>query len=274
MIENDPLLNKKKKNLKTLNEETDNEDLYSVEEIKMKKKINKKWHYYIKWVNYPENQNTWEPRENLLCEELLKEFEKKWYEKQKGKLKKLKKSLKNENILGENEIRNHNKIKESEDLSNDYCENHYNEDNKKIKKREEKNILSSMSLSNFSQQETINENKINQSNNLEASLTSKKSKLDETCMPDVENKGNLDFNIPKKILSARLNHDKSLNFLIMWRKKNGFKPNDSFISNEDLKKHKYYDMIIDFYELRTRFQNEVIESKKIIYSNESTNENK
>ena len=57
------------------------------------------------------------------------------------KLKKLKKSHKNENKLGENEIRNHNKIKESEDLSNDYCENHYNEDNKKIKKREDKKSI-------------------------------------------------------------------------------------------------------------------------------------
>ena len=31
--------------------------------------------YYVKWRNYPETDNTWEPVINLDCDELLSEFE-------------------------------------------------------------------------------------------------------------------------------------------------------------------------------------------------------
>lgn len=32
--------------------------------------------YFIKWLNYPESENTWEPRENMNCDSMLHEFEK------------------------------------------------------------------------------------------------------------------------------------------------------------------------------------------------------
>lgn len=31
--------------------------------------------YLIKWQNYPEEDNTWEPQEHLNCDDLLKQFE-------------------------------------------------------------------------------------------------------------------------------------------------------------------------------------------------------
>lgn len=31
--------------------------------------------YYIKWKNYPNGHNSWEPVDNLSCEELMKAYE-------------------------------------------------------------------------------------------------------------------------------------------------------------------------------------------------------
>ena len=45
------------------------EDYYIVEKIIEKKKVNKRkkehWLYLVKWVDFPETENTWEPKENL-----------------------------------------------------------------------------------------------------------------------------------------------------------------------------------------------------------------
>jgi hypothetical protein len=63
---------------------------YEVEAILEKKKVGPKWKYFIKWVGYPHDQNTWEPEENLSnVKEMLQEFEDNWNRKQKEKEKKL-----------------------------------------------------------------------------------------------------------------------------------------------------------------------------------------
>ena len=40
--------------------------------------------YYLKWKNYPDSENTWEPEDNLDCPDLIEEFERKRRQSQDG----------------------------------------------------------------------------------------------------------------------------------------------------------------------------------------------
>ena len=59
-----------------LYDEEDAEDEFVVEQIQGKRKNPKtgKVEYYIKWENYPVEQNTWEPEEHLKCPEIVSKF--------------------------------------------------------------------------------------------------------------------------------------------------------------------------------------------------------
>ena len=50
------------------------EEVFSVEKIISKKVVNGKTQYLLKWRGYDSDQNTWEPEENLDCQDLLVEF--------------------------------------------------------------------------------------------------------------------------------------------------------------------------------------------------------
>lgn len=55
---------------------TDKELYYIVEDI-VDKRINKKGkvEYLLKWLHYSDEENTWEPIENLECPQLIQKFE-------------------------------------------------------------------------------------------------------------------------------------------------------------------------------------------------------
>ncbi|XP_054719433.1 uncharacterized protein LOC129229120 [Uloborus diversus] len=55
--------------------EADNE-VFKVEKILAKRFRHGRYEYLIKWKGYPNSQNTWEPKENILSPTLLEEFEK------------------------------------------------------------------------------------------------------------------------------------------------------------------------------------------------------
>jgi len=72
--------------------EEEEEEEFIVEKILKKRRKangNGKYEYLLKWQGYDDSHNTWEPKENMDCEEMLEEFEANWAKEQKQGAKKV-----------------------------------------------------------------------------------------------------------------------------------------------------------------------------------------
>ncbi|XP_028027749.1 chromobox protein homolog 5-like [Bombyx mandarina] len=76
-----------KKEKKTEISEASSEEEYVVEKVLNKRTVKGKIQYLLKWKGYKEEESTWEPVENLDCEELIKTFEENRKEKEKSSKK-------------------------------------------------------------------------------------------------------------------------------------------------------------------------------------------
>lgn len=78
------------------NKSAGSEDLdeqeYVVEKIVGKRTVRGKIEYHLKWKGYPDSDNTWEPKDNLECPDLIADYEAKEKEKKELEKKERKKS--------------------------------------------------------------------------------------------------------------------------------------------------------------------------------------
>jgi hypothetical protein len=206
------------------------DDVYIVERIVDRKKFKGKVKYLVKWEGYPEDQNTWEPIENLNgVRDLLTIFDQEYENRQKERT--LKK--KNSQIFDEDSQSSEKLIKVEDQMQIDDVSDFKANISEIIEQSELKQSSASSKASGESEK---------------IGKTKKEKKL--KYIPPVR-EGDINTDIPLCIKGAKVINDEpfELNCLIEWieNEYDGVKPADSWVTSKDLK-FTFPACLIEFYE--------------------------
>jgi hypothetical protein len=209
--------------LEISDQEISQEDIYEVQRILDKKRVNGKVKYLVEWVGYPNEADfTWEPISNLEnIQNMINEFEAKLEQQKEIKQKK----------VSEKKI-----VSDPSSKSN---ENNF------LQKKTSRYIDDEISKEDISHELTHSTSikSVENSNQQELSIE------DQFIIGSFE-----EGDIPLKIVHARILQEKKLelNCLIQWTvRKDGITPNNTWISSQIIRK-KAPELLIDFYEARVR----------------------
>ena len=189
------------------------EETYTVERIVAKKKFKGKLKYLVKWENYPEEQNTWEPIENLAnVRDLIRNFEE---EEEKKKL-----------------IEMHSK--KTPQMASSVIEN----------SNTDKMIIDDYEI--IEEPSEININQISQSTPLVSNNIKPNTKTQK------EGNISVDIPLKIIGAKIKSDDPFELNCMIEWKSANGVRPLNSYVSSLILKK-LHPDLLINYYEENVKY---------------------
>jgi hypothetical protein len=217
------------------------DESFIVERIVEKKKVKGGYKYLVKWEGYEENQNTWEPVENLTnVQHLVDEFETQLLEKKRKREETEEALKKKDNIL---------EMKKIDEFKFDAKVYTSDIDMAEIETKTKKEPIPKKEPTPKKEPITVK-------------LPEKKKKLvieDESGekpkpVPKPELIGDINIHVPLKIVLPKILNDKPIefNFLIEWQKVGDVIPKPSYLSSHILKK-KYPEMVFEFYESHIKF---------------------
>jgi hypothetical protein len=219
---------------------------FVVEQILDKRKFGGKIEYLLKWKDYGEEDNTWEPAANLDCQFLIQEFEKTYVKPKKEKIKsrafKVKLEYSKTPVKINSEIQKKPskriKTKNSTDSSNVSLDNNNNTSNQDISQKSIRNVIKKMASKDRVAMDTSFSN------------TSEPT-LDASYVPTaIENDKivNYDDLIPEEIIGATTIEIGELSFLIKWKN-----TDEADIVPAKIANVKYPQHVIQFYEKRLQW---------------------
>jgi hypothetical protein len=230
--------------------------MYKVEKILDKKVNGDNVEYKIKWKGYSINESTWEPLKNLKnIEEMVSEFDKN-FEKNVSKKndKKLKKSEERGATTGIS-------------LSLEENESGLEKNKSEVKKKRgrprktEKSFLDKLKPSKneivSSISSEIETNVANKESDLCESENEKEPIMNEIASPGSAKSVIVAYEIPKKIINAKINNKDEIFFYVEWQKRSdGTKPADSYVTNDSMRTY-FPNLLLDYY------QSKVINSNQL-----------
>lgn len=209
---------------------SEEEEDYVVEKIIDRRVKGGKVEYFLKWKGYDEEQNTWEPKENLECPELIKEFEDKRKAKEVSDEQGLSIGLYIFLILLQKE-------KEAAKAA------------KGTKRKEDVKPALESSSEDENPQKKPKTAKPATKNNIGSKNKENKVKDESEDEEIEEGKTGFDMGyVPEKIIGAT-DQDGQLLFLVQWKGKN----KAQLVASKIARKH-CPDLVIDFYEARLTWQ--------------------